>query len=329
MSGSTIAGLGVALASEQLTNAELGVGLGVTEDWIFSRTGIHSRRVAGPQESATTLGTAAAFAAIADCDVAVDDVDSVICATVTPDYRFPAAACEIQAALGISGPAFDLNAGCSGFLVALAQADALIRAGSAQAVLVVGTDVLSRLTDYHDRGTAILFGDGAGAAIVRRSETGTWLGPFDLFSDGSRPDLLYVDPVTNLIHMKGREVYRAAVEAMSKSIGELIDRCGMSPCDVDLVVAHQANQRILDAVADRVGVPRSLAFSNVAYCGNTSAASMPIALFDARAEGRLKDGDLVVLTAFGAGFTWGAGLLRWRAGDSHVSETRAEETADV
>ncbi len=308
--GSTIAGLGVSLPSEEVTSGELAARLELPAGWIESRTGIASRRIAAPQESTSTLGTAAAFAAIADAGVSVADVGLVICATVTPDHTFPASACTIQAALGIDAPAFDLNAGCSGFLFALAQADAAIRADVTDCVVVVGAEVLSRITDPEDRKTAILFGDGAGAACVVRSETPR-LGPFELFSDGSRPELLFTSKKTGLIHMEGREVYRAAVDSMAKSVGLLLSRSEVRPNDVDVLVAHQANQRIIDAVAARLGLERATVFSNISRYGNTSAASIPIALFDARAEGLLHDDGVIVLTAFGAGFTWGATLLRW------------------
>lgn len=326
MTDSAIGGLGVALPLEALTNADLAAHLDVTEDWIESRTGIRSRRIAAAHETTSTLGTAAASAAIGDTGISVRDVDLLICATVTPDHRFPATACAIQAALGIDAPAFDLNAGCSGFLFALAQADAAIRAQAADNVVVIGAEVLSRITDRSDRKTAILFGDGAGAAVVLKSETPR-LGPVELFSDGRRPELLYVSNTTGMIHMEGREVYRAAVDSMAKSVGDLLASCGVAPSDVDLLVAHQANQRILDAVATRLGLDPAIAFSNISRFGNTSAASIPLALFEARAEGLLHDDDLVVLTAFGAGFTWGAALVRWGTGRSDDRLTPLREVA--
>jgi 3-oxoacyl-[acyl-carrier-protein] synthase-3 len=266
---------------------------------------------------------------LSDAGVDVGEVDLVICATVTPDTRFPATACAIQAALGIAAPAYDLNAGCSGWLYALAQADACVRSGSASCVLVVGTDVLSRLTDYTDPKTAILFGDGAGTAIVRRTEAATRVGPFELFADGSRPELLYVSNDTGLIHMEGREVYRAAVDSMAKSVGTLLEHCGTAAADIDLLIAHQANQRILDAVARRLGIEESVAFSNIARYGNTSAASIPIAMIEARDQGRLTEDALVVLAAFGAGFTWGAGLVRWGTGPLHATTKVSAGAVDV
>ena len=313
MTASTITGVGVAVPESELLNADLATRLGLSEEWIESRTGIRSRRIAASGDTAASLGTQAAVNALTDAGTSPVDVDLIICATVSSQWLFPATACAIQTALGSDAAAFDLNAGCSGFLYALAQADASVRAGSAKRVVVIGSEVLSRITDYDDPKTAVLFGDGAGAVVVERSEGFAPLGPFRLFSDGSRPELLYAPGDSRLIHMKGREVYRAAVDAMARSVTDLLATAGMGPADVDLLVAHQANQRILDAVVARVGLDPSRAYSNIARYGNTSAASIPIALFEARLEERLKEGDCVVLTAFGAGFTWGAGLVRWGA----------------
>ncbi|HYN37564.1 MAG TPA: beta-ketoacyl-ACP synthase III [Actinomycetota bacterium] len=308
-----ITGIGIALPETELTNADLETRLGLSSGWIEGRTGIRSRRIASKDDTAASLGARASMQALADAGVQPVGIDLVICATITPQWRFPATACVIQAELGTSSAAFDLNAGCSGFLYALAQADAAVRAGTTKRALVVGSEVMSGITDYNDPKTAILFGDGAGAVVVEQCEDGTSLGPFQLFSDGSRPELLYVPRETELIHMEGREVYRAAVDAMSCSVMDLLVAAGMNISDIDLLVAHQANQRILDAVAARLGLGESVAFSNIARYGNTSAASIPIALFEARSQGRLNEGDRLVLTAFGAGFTWGAGLVRWTA----------------
>lgn len=315
MIGARIAGLGVALPPRVVWNAELAPRLGLTEEWIVERTGIQSRHVADEDETTSRLGAQAAQAALQDAGVDAGDVDLVVCATVTPDWRFPAAASLIQDALGLRAAAFDLNAGCSGFLYALAQADAAVRSGAATTALVVGAEILSRITDYGDPKSAALFGDGAGAAVVTRAEA-PHLGPFSLYSDGSRPELLFVPNETGLISMQGREVYRAAVDGMARSVQALLDGSGISPADVKLVVAHQANQRILNAVGSRLGLGDGVVFSNIATCGNTSAASIPLALHDARSANKMQDGDLVVLTAFGAGFTWGAGLVRWTAASS-------------
>ncbi|MDQ3956512.1 MAG: ketoacyl-ACP synthase III [Actinomycetota bacterium] len=329
MTGTAISGVGIALPDAELTSAEIAARLDLPAGWIESRTGITSRRMASPDDTATSLGARASRHALADAGVSPADVDTVICATITPQWRFPATACLIQAALGARAAAFDLNAGCSGFLFALAQADATVRAGAANRVLVVGSEVMSRIIDYNDPQTAILFGDGAGAVVVERTEEAALLGPFRLFSDGSRPEILYLPDETGVIHMEGREVYRAAVDAMSGSVTELMAVAGMSCDAIDLLIAHQANQRILDAVAARVGLDASAAFSNIARYGNTSAASIPIALFEARAQGLLKEGDRLVLTAFGAGLTWGAGLVPWTAATSGRRGGAALETADA
>jgi 3-oxoacyl-[acyl-carrier-protein] synthase-3 len=311
VTGSRISGLGVALPSSELTNTELAQRLNRSEAWIEERTGIVSRRIASETDTVSDLGASASRRALADARVAVADVTSIICATITPQWAFPSTGCLIQHALGATAPAFDLNAGCSGFLFGLAQADAMVRSGSAERVLVVGTEVLSRIVDRDDVGTSILFGDGAGAAVVEGAQDGAEMGPFRLFSDGSRPELLFLPHETGLIHMQGREVYRAAVEAMAGSIADVLSRCGFAVSEVDLVVAHQANQRILDGVAQRLGLEAERVFSNIRFRGNTSAASIPLALFDAKEQGRLNDGDLVVIAAFGAGFAWGAGVVRW------------------
>jgi 3-oxoacyl-[acyl-carrier-protein] synthase-3 len=312
MIGSRITGLGIALPEVELTSAQVAEQLDVTEEWIVARTGIRSRRVATAKETPSALGGTAALHAMADANIGPAEIDLIICATVTSESRFPSTACLIQSQLSTGTPAYDINAGCSGFLFALAQGDAAVRSGSCQRVLVVGTEVLSRITDQNDKKTAILFGDGAGAAIVEQSRDST-MGPFRLYADGRRPDLLYVDPQRDVIHMEGREVYRLAVEAMASSVRALLAQQRMAAGDVDLLIAHQANQRILDAVADRLGIDPAVCFSNISNYGNTSAASIPIALFEARKQGRLQEGDFVVLTAFGAGFTWGSGLMRWGA----------------
>lgn len=313
MTGSKIAALGMALPERRLTNSEIAPNIGRDESWIEERTGIRERRIAAPDETTATLGATAARRALDAAGLQGDEVDLIICATFTPVWRFPATACLIQDALGSNAAAFDLNAGCSGFLYGLAQADAAIRAGSARRALVVGSEVLSRITDYTDPKTAILFGDGAGAAVIEATEKEA-LGPFVLFSDGSRPELLYVSNETGTIQMEGREVYRAAVTGMAESVSRLLADTGTAADEVDLVIAHQANARILDGVAARLGLPGDKMFSNIDRYGNTSSASIPIALAEAQGAGALKDGDLVVLTAFGAGFVWGAGLARWATG---------------
>ena len=320
MNGARIVSTGMAVPEKELTNAELGARLDVNDSWIVDRSGIRTRRVASPRQNAASLGTVAALNALERAGMASTDVDSIICATVTSERRFPATACVIGAALGTQAPAYDVNAGCSGFLFALAQADAAVRSGSARCVLVVGTDVMSRITDPYDTKTAILFGDGAGAVVVGPSASSA-LGPFLLRSDGTRSHVLTLDE-NDHTRMEGREVFRLAVAAMSSSLSELLAREGRDAATVDLVIAHQANQRILSAVGERVGLRDEQVFSNISTYGNTSAGSIPIALHEAQEDGALREGDIVALTAFGAGFCWGAGLLQWSP-----APVRAELTA--
>jgi 3-oxoacyl-[acyl-carrier-protein] synthase-3 len=311
MIASKITGLGIALPEAELTNAELATITGSSEEWIVARTGIHSRRIAAPKETTDHLGRLASFLAIEDARREPGDIDLVICATVTGERAFPSTACLIQQAFGTTVPAFDIGAGCSGFLYGLHLADNAVRSGSADSVLVVGSEVLSRITNRHDPKTGVLFGDGAGAAVVERGAAGSGFESFRLWADGSRPDLLHVDPKTGYIHMEGREVYRAAVDAMASSVDAILTENDVDAANIDLVVAHQANQRILTAVAQRLAIDPSKVYSNISRYGNTSAASIPIALYEARKEGLIKEGSLILLTAFGAGFTWGAGMLRW------------------
>jgi 3-oxoacyl-[acyl-carrier-protein] synthase-3 len=312
--GSAVTGWGIALPERELTNSELAPRLGLTEQWIFERTGIESRRVVGPGETTSSLAASAGAAALAVANVSPREVDVLVLATCTPDYKMPAAAPLVQHALGASNAsAYDLNAACSGFVFALAQASALIDSGSARRVLVIGSDVLSTVTDYSDPKSCIIFGDGAGATLLEAVEGSSRLGPFDLGSDGAEPQLLWIPNDTGLIHMEGREVYRRAVEGMTRSVKEVLRAARLDIDDVDLLVAHQANERILESVAARLELPQERLVLNIAHVGNTSAASVPIALSDAVGSGRLADGDRVVLTTFGAGFTWGTALVHWGA----------------
>ena len=327
MRGTQIASVGAAVPDQVLDNAQLASDFGVSEDWIVERCGIQTRRIASAEETVVSLGALAAFRALTAAGVSAADVDLLICATISAERRFPAAACEIASLLDCDAPAYDVNAGCSGFLFGLAQGAAAISAGSAARVLVVGSDVLSRFIDPQDAGTAILFGDGAGAALLEVSDVDA-LGPFVLRSDGSRSELLYQDE-RGLISMRGREVYRWAVEGMTSAVTDLLDSYGPAAADVDLVVAHQANQRIIDAVGERLGLRPEQVYSNIARYGNTSAGSIPLALVDAVEEGRLRVGDSVVLTAFGAGFCWGATSLRWCAPAGRPEATVTKVNAGV
>lgn len=298
-----VAGVGVALPAEVVTNADWAAVLDTTDEWIVSRTGIRERRRAADGETTTSLAVRAARAALEDAGA--DRVGAVVVATTTPDTLIPQTAPRVAAALGSTVAAFDIGAGCSGFVYALATAAGLVSAGVADDVLVVGVDVLTRVVDRTDRGTAVLFGDGAAGVLLSTSAAGD-VGPFDLGSDGDLADLLCIPLGGRYLTMRGPEVYRHAVERMVCSSQAVLD--GARP---DLLVGHQANARILDAVARRLDVPADRCVVTVDRHGNTSAASIPLALADARADGRLAAGDRVLLTAFGAGFTWGSALLTW------------------
>jgi 3-oxoacyl-[acyl-carrier-protein] synthase-3 len=328
--GAAITGWGAAVPQRIVTNAEIAARLDVDEDWIFQRTGISARHVAADGEKTSGLAIEAARLALAVAEADPAMLDAVIVATLTPDLQMPATASLVQARLGAGrAAAFDLNAGCSGFLYALSQAGAMVLSGQAGRVLVIGADVLSRVIDYSDPRSAVLFGDGAGAVVVERSLGPVRIGPFVLGSDGREPELLCIPRDTGLISMQGREVYRRAVAAMSDSMLELCRAQRIEPDEIDLVVCHQANARILASVAERMGLPEEKFLSNISAYGNTSAASIPLALAEAAVAGRLDQGDLVVLAAFGAGFTWGAGLVRWGEGTGETQHRRAGALADV
>jgi 3-oxoacyl-[acyl-carrier-protein] synthase-3 len=310
--GAAITGIAGTLPPGILTNQDLAARFHATEDWIFGRTGIKARHVVGPSDSAASLALSAGAKALEHADVAPAELDLVVVATVTSDYRFPSTACLVQSGLGASrAGAFDVGAGCAGFLYALSVAAAQVEAGAALRVLVCGVDILSRITDYDDPKTCVLFGDGAGAAVVEAVDGPTKLGPFTLRSDGSQPELLYASRDEDLIRMDGREIFRRAVDGMATTVADVVARAGLALSDIDLLVAHQANGRILTAVAQRLGVTADKVASNIAEVGNTSAASIPLALADSDEAGMLHEGDLVVITAFGAGLVWGAGLVRW------------------
>jgi 3-oxoacyl-[acyl-carrier-protein] synthase-3 len=296
----------------KLGNAALASLLDVSEDWIYQRTGIRSRRIVSGEQTTSTLAAEAARNAIERAGVSPEAIDLVIVATATPDYQLPATSSLVQAELGCANAgAFDLNAACSGFLYGLAQANALIESGACRRVVVCGADTLSCVTDYSDARSCVLFGDGAGAVVIEASETADGLGPFILRSDGSQPELLYVRNDERLIRMQGREVYRRAVDAMTNTLTEVLAEAAIAIDDVDLVVAHQANARIVEAVAERLGLDDTKLALNIETVGNTSAASIPLALAQAADAGRLEPGDVVALAAFGAGFAWGAGLIHW------------------
>jgi len=317
-----VLGLGAYLPDRVVTNDDLAQHLDTSDEWIRTRTGIRERHHAEASQATSDLALAAARAALDDAGLGPADVDVLIVATTTPDHPVPATAPTVAAGLGLEVAAFDLNAACSGFVYGLDVASRLAEAGAT--VLLVGAETLTRYVDPDDRSIAVLFGDGAGAVVLRAQE-GAEMGPFDLGSDGTDISMLWMraggsrepfDPVAHAdpssrIGMRGGDVYRHAVARMTASSRAVLDAAGRDVADVDLMVGHQANLRILAAVAERLGLPEERCQVSVDRHGNTSAASIPLALVDARAQGRLEPGTRLLLTAFGGGLTWGSCLLTW------------------
>lgn len=316
---SVITGTGSALPVRRVSNAELAETVDTTDDWIVERTGIRFRHIAGDGETTASLATDACRAALAAAGLAASDIDLIVLATATPDQTFPATATIVQATLGIDDcVAFDVAAVCSGFLYALHVADSLIRTGGAKRALVIGAETFSRILDWEDRTTCVLFGDGAGAIVLEGQEGGDrGILHSRLHADGRHNQLLYVDggPSTTgtvgKLRMKGREVFRHAVVNLAAVMEEVLANTGFVPADVDWVVPHQANARILDATARKLGLAGDKVIMTVDQHANTSAASVPLALDVAVRDGRVKRGDLLVLEAMGGGFTWGAALVRF------------------
>ncbi|WP_119258757.1 beta-ketoacyl-ACP synthase III [Shinella zoogloeoides] len=320
---SVVRGFGTALPKRVLTNAELESMVDTSDEWIVQRTGIRQRYIAGEGETTASLGEGAARAALDNAGLTAADIDLIIVATSTPDNTFPATAVNIQNRLGMShGFAFDVQAVCSGFVYAVTTADAYIRGGLAKRVLVIGAETFSRILDWTDRTTCVLFGDGAGAIVLEAQEgagTNADRGVLStqLRSDGAHRDKLFVDggPSTTgtvgHLRMEGREVFKHAVGMITDVIVSAFDATGFTADDVDWLVPHQANKRIIDGSARKLGIPLEKVVITVDQHGNTSAASIPLALAAAAADGRIKQGDLVLLEAMGGGFTWGAVLLRW------------------
>lgn len=306
-----IFGVGTALPEDVVTNADLSARLDTSDAWISKRTGIRERRRLEESGSVTRLAAAACAAALEDAGRRPEDVDRVIAATVTPDRLTPGLAPELAAELGMSAPAYDVNAACAGFLYALDEAAAAVETGRARCVLVAGAEALSRITDHDDRATAVLLADGAGAVVVGGGELDIGCLPFVLGADPGRATLLGTD-ARGLVRMQGREVYRHAVDRMAAAGAAALGRAGLTVADVDVLVAHQANARIVEATADALGLPRERVALNVDRVANTSAASIPLALADAEREGLLRPGATVLLAAFGAGFVWGAGVVSWK-----------------
>jgi 3-oxoacyl-[acyl-carrier-protein] synthase III len=317
----SITGLGAYAPDRVLTNAELSTIVDTTDEWIMERTGIRERRIAAPDQALTDLALPAARQALAQAGVEARDLDLVLCATVTPDMMFPTSSALLADFLGAQkAAAYDLLAGCTGFMYALAQAYGMLASGLADRALVVGGDVLSRILDWSDRSTLVLFGDGAGAVVLEKVEQPGFLG-FELGADGGGGIHLSLpgsgsrrmeDSASNgYVHMNGREVFKFATRVLVSSAQDVLERCGVSVDDVDVYIPHQANVRILDHAAQKLGIPRDRMVVNVDRYGNTSSGSIPLALADAQEDGRLKKGDLVLMTGMGAGLTWGSALLVW------------------
>jgi 3-oxoacyl-[acyl-carrier-protein] synthase-3 len=320
---SVIRGVGAYLPKRVMTNNDLALLVDTTDEWIKERTGIEQRHIADDGELTSDLGIAASRQALVRSGIDPTDIDLIICATATPDRTFPATAVKIQAGLGITkGAAFDVQAVCSGFIYALNVADNFIKAGQSKRAPVVGAETFSRILDWKDRGTCVLFGDGAGAVVLEaQSQVGTredrGILATRIRSDGRFEDLLYVDggpgstKTTGQLRMNGREVFRHAVQKISSVIEETLVTTGYAPAEIDLYVPHQANKRILDGIGKKLGIPPNKVVITLAKHGNTSAASVPLALNQAFEDHRLREGGLVLMEAMGGGFTWGAVLARW------------------
>ena len=318
-----VRGAGHYLPERVVPNSAFEKTLDTSDEWIRARTGIERRHIAAEDEYTSDLALAAARAALTDAGLAPDDLDTLILATSTPDYTFPSVATQVQAALGMTrGFAFDLQAVCAGFIYALANADALIQSGQATRIMVIGAETFSRIMDWTDRGTCVLFGDGAGAVIVEAAEgAGTsadrGILSVDLHSDGRHREALYVDGgvsrtgTAGHLRMQGKEVFRHAVEKLAATAETALERAGVQGTELDWIVPHQANLRIIRATAQKLGLSMDQVIVTVQDHGNTSAASIPLALSVGHAEGRIKPGDLILTEAIGGGLAWGAVVLRW------------------
>ena len=317
-----ITGLGTHVPERVLTNDELAQLVDTSDEWIVERTGIRERRIASQDEALTDIALPAARAALDEAGVEAAAVDLLVCATVTPDMMFPTSSALLADELGMpKAAAYDLLAGCTGFVYALAQAYAMLSAGLAQRALVVGGDVLSKILDWQDRSTIVLFGDGAGAVVLEAVDHGGFLG-FELGADGGGGENLWLpgsgsrhfDDPDAFVKMNGREVFKFATRIMVYSAEQILAECGKTVEDVDVYIPHQANKRIIDYAAGKLGIPPEKTVVNVDRYGNTSSGSIPLALVDARVEGRLHDGALILMTGMGAGLTWGSALIEWTNG---------------
>ena len=323
--GAVIAGTGSYVPEKRLTNEDLSELVDTNDEWIVQRTGIKERRVAGTGESTATLASHAATRALKSASLEPKDIDLIICGTISPEMAFPATACFVAASLGLDRtPAFDLGAACSGFIYTLDTAAAFIKAGRYKNVLVVGAETLSRLTDYTDRSSCILFGDGAGAVVLQRSlDPRRGLIYSSLHADGHGWEMLYCSPGSRhpidqtmvagrqqYMKIKGREVYKFAVQRFEELIEDAMRTCDLTADKVKLIIPHQVNQRIIDSAMEKLGIPGDKAYVNIDRYGNTSAASIPIALDEAWRAGKIQNGDILVFVAFGAGLTWANAVVR-------------------
>ncbi|MEQ8449975.1 MAG: beta-ketoacyl-ACP synthase III [Nitratireductor sp.] len=321
---SVVKGVGAYLPERVLSNDDMARIVETSDDWIRQRTGIARRHIAADDQLTSDLGKLAAEAALDNAGVSADEIDLIVLATTTPDNTFPATAARLQAKLGVTrGAAFDVQAVCSGFLYALTQADNMLRLGQAKCALVVGAEIYSRILDWEDRGTCVLFGDGAGAVVLKAEQTGDGAGAdrgvltTNLGADGRFYDALYVDGgpastrTAGFVRMQGQEVFRHAVKRMSESVEQALAEAGLSLADIDWLIPHQANSRIIDMVGKKLGVPPEHVVVTVEEHANTSAATIPLALTHGVERQLFKPGDLLGLTAMGGGFTWGAALIRW------------------
>ena len=323
--GAIIAGTGSYLPERRLTNADLAKLVDTSDDWIIRRTGIKERRIVAENESTATMGTAAAKHALQAAALTPQDVDLIVCATITPEMQFPSTACFVGAGLGLdTTPAFDISAACSGFIYALETANNFVKSGRYRNILVIGAETLSRITDYTDRQSCILFGDGAGAVVLQRStDASRGVIYSSLHADGNGWEMLHCatgsrNPVNadliatrrQYMQIKGREVYKFAVQRFAELIEDALHQCELSTKDIKLIVPHQVNQRIIDSAMQRLGLAPDKAFVNIDKYGNTSAASIPIALDEAWRAGKVSPGDIVLFVAFGAGLTWANAVVR-------------------
>ena len=317
-----ITGLGVHVPERVFTNKDLEQFVDTSDEWIVERTGIRERRFAAEDEALTDIARPAAIAALDDAKTRPDEIDLLICATVTPDMMFPTSSALLADELGMpDAAAYDLLAGCTGFVYAVAQAYGMLAGGLAKKALVVGGDVLSKILDWEDRSTLVLFGDGAGAVVLERVDEGGFLG-FELGADGGGGEHLWLpgsgsrrfEDADRLVKMNGREVFKFATRVLVSSAEAVLNECGRTVDEIDVYVPHQANKRIIDHAAKKLGIPEEKVVVNVDRYGNTSSGSIPLALADAAADGRLREGELVLMTGMGAGLTWGSALIEWNRG---------------